>query len=262
MKSLYKKIFKQNQIDFGQPYEITTPLIDDIMPMIAELEEEPPEPFDPEEEGNNIVLRAREEADYIIKSAYEEALHIKASAESESLQNRTRIYEEAKQAGFEEGYRQSMEQHRGWVEEAAALQASAKQRYDEALWSLEEDMLNMVLATTRKVVHEELTIHPESIVSLIQQGIQCCTNRDDLIVRVAPQHYDIALDHKEQLMGAVEGLHELQLKSDSSLKPGDCVVETAYGSIHAGIEKKLDKIQQAFFKIVHASTSQLDEVAR
>jgi flagellar assembly protein FliH len=51
-------------------------------------------------------------------------------------------------------------------------------------------------------------------------------------------------------MGTVEGIGELNIKKDTSLKTGGCIVETAYGTVDASLQTKFKKIESAFRNVI------------
>lgn len=85
---------------------------------------------------------------------------------------------------------------------------------------------------------------------MVRQALEKCSNREDLTIKVSSQDYDFLVENKEKLLSMIDGVGNLDIKRDPALKTGDCLVETSYGNIDAGVQTKIRKIEEAFLKIV------------
>lgn len=253
MKSLYNnKVFKNYQVNLGIPFQVKTPAVnfetikkaESFIP--TEMEEELPLDAKTGEEPELLLQKAREEADLIIKEAHYEALRIIEKTEAEAGESKLQIEEQAREAGYMEGVEEARRQYEGLVQEAAATLEQARMEYRAILESVEADAVNVILDIARKVISDELSTGKEHIMSMVRQAFEKCANRDSLVLRVSPQDYEYLDGNRDELLSMVEGIGELELKRDSSLKVGACIVETPYGSIDAGVETRMRKIEEAF----------------
>jgi flagellar assembly protein FliH len=251
MKSLYNnKIFKNYQINLGIPFQVKAPVVnfETIKKAEAfvsqELEEETLQ--EAGEISVELLQSAREEAELIIKEAHYEALRMIEKTEKEANESRLQIEAEARERGYMEGTEEAQRQYESLVKEAGMVLEQAKVEYRTVLESTEADAVNVILDIARKVIGNELCTNREHILFMVQQAYEKCANRDSILIRVSPQDYEYLDGSREQLLCMVEGIGELDLKKDSSLKPGACIVETPYGSVDAGMETRIRKIEEAF----------------
>ena len=85
---------------------------------------------------------------------------------------------------------------------------------------------------------------------LVKQAFEKCANRENIVLKAAPEDHEFLVNNKDRLLSMVEGVGELEIKKDTSLKPGGCIVETLYGSMDAGIQIKMKKIEEAFRQVI------------
>jgi len=96
----------------------------------------------------------------------------------------------------------------------------------------------------------EISTNKEVILSLIKQAFEKCSSKENVVLKVSNEDYEYVCANKDVIMGQVEGIGELDIKKDSSLKAGGCIVETPYGTIDAGMETKFKKIENAFRDVI------------
>ncbi len=182
----------------------------------------PAEVCDAREEAARIVERARSEA---------RALREQAEQQAESIRERAR----------EQGRRQGRA-------EAAALVARAAAARDRALAEAEKQMVEIALAAARRIVGEQLRVHPESIVSVVAPLLERARLARRIRIRVSPPD-------EEALRQALSALQEhagLQcapsIEPDESIEQGGCVLETDVGLFDARIEVQIEALGRALEK--------------
>lgn len=257
---MYNKVYKSEQISVGIPVQIRPVINFQTIKKISDgLEDEENKEItegdmedieDVKITSENIIRKANEEAETIIKEAELEAQRILEAAENEALSKREAIEEEARQKGFEIGYEEAKSLYEDLLSEAEFIKQHANAEYNEVMAGLEEDAIEMVMDIARKVIGVEVTLNKDNILSLARQALEKCSNREEITLKVSSQDYDFLVDNKERLLSMVEGIGDLEIKKYPSLSPGACLVETPYGSVDAGVETKLRKIEEAFMKVV------------
>ena len=256
---MYNKIFKSDQVSLGIPVQIRVPVNFQTIKMAYkpeakedsdELEKEAAEAEEDNSENyEDIIQKAKEEAEAIIEEAELEAQRILESAEIEAFNRKQSIEDESRQKGFETGYEEAKSMYEDLLSEAEFVKEHASVEYCEIMAGIEKDALELIMNIAEKVIGEEISLNKENIISIVGQALEKCSNREEIAVKVSVQDYDFLVDNKEKLLSMVDGIENLEIKRDHSLKPGDCLVETPYGSIDAGVQTKLRKIEEAFMKL-------------
>lgn len=249
MRSLYNKVFKNNQVTYGRPFQMRIPLnLQNIAQLDADSEmnenadstdELPPEPED-------LLEKAKDECELIIKEAGFEADRLLEQARLEAEERAEKLAEEAWQKGYAEGMEAAREQNEAILAEAEQIRQSAAEEHESILAGLEAEIVDLVLGIARKAVAGEMATNREVILQLIGDALPNCSNKNGAVLRVSSVDCDFLNENMEKLAAMAEGADGLEIKKDSTLKPGDCIVETAFGSIDAGVSTRMDKIEEAF----------------
>ena len=255
MRSLSSKVVKNNQITYGMPYQIRIPynlqrladqsmLSQNIEDTVSSHEfhgEDEPLPS-PEE----ILEQARKECDILLNEAQQKADQLLEQTIAEAERKSRELQEEAWQKGYAAGVESANTQYEAILGEAERIRESASQEHDAILASLESEVLELVMKITRKALAGELATNKEIIIQLVQDSLPGCSNKTGAVLKVSPADHDYLNQHIDQLCETVEGADELEIKRDSTLKPGDCIIETQMGSVDAGVNTRLEKIEEAF----------------
>lgn len=260
---MYSKIFKSNEISLGEPVQIKIPANFQAIKMAYKLDvKSDSEAYEKKalklEKSNSknieeIIQGAKNESESIIKAAEIKAQKMIEAAEKQVNERIQAIEEEARQKGFEKGYEQGYQEakkmYEDLISEAELIREQANIEYNKIMSEIEADAIELVMDIARKVIGEEITLNKEHLIYLASEALGKSSNRDNIVLKVSTQDYDYLVDNKEKLLSMVEGVGNLDIKRDPALKTGDCIVETPYGSIDAGVETKLMKIEEAFMKM-------------
>lgn len=202
------------------------------------------------ESYNEIIDRAKEEAETIIKEAEREAVKLIEVAQVEGDKLKKSIEDEARAEGFKKGYEEAKRQYENLIEEAELIKKNAEEEYRELLNGVEKDAVNVILDIAKKVIGEEVSLNKENILQVLRKGFEKCSNKEDIIIKVASIDHDFVVNNREKILSLTEGIGKLDIKKDPSLNAGDVIIETPYGTVNAGVSTKLKKIEDAFIKLI------------
>jgi flagellar assembly protein FliH len=242
---LYNKLFKNNQVTYGRPYQVKLP--DNLLKFTDDPDgkadgiDEPLSEASPEE----LLRRAEKKAETIITEAKTEAQSIIEQTRARAEQEAEAIAEEAWQRGYAEGMEAAAAQNRSILEEAEKIKQNAAEEYEMILAGMEADILELAVRIARKAVAGELKTNRDVILQLVSSALAECSEKKGAVIRVSPEDYDHLNENMERLAQLSEGADELDIRPDGSMQPGDCTVETPLGSIDAGAETRLEKIEEA-----------------
>ncbi len=247
---MYNKVFKNNQVTYGRPYQIKIPV--NLQALAEEAEEELRISLEKEEvESREVILeKAREEAALIIKEAEYEAARIIEEAVAEAGNSKKAIFEEAWQKGYDEGNQSAKEQYEGIICEADSIRDSAREEHDQVLAGMETEIIALVNEVARKVIGNELATSPDTVIHLARQAIDMCSNKNDVVLKVAPEDYEYIEENGDRFKEIIPCSADVAVKQDFSLEPGACIVDTPFGSVDAGVGTRLQKIEEDFREIL------------
>ncbi len=265
---MFNRVFKNGQISYGVPFQVKIPITDETN-AVDDMENNPDENFmadnmddfgieadepietEPVEKTPEQILEiAQTEADSLLSEAETEASKIIEAARSEAAVRAVQIEEEAWQKGYAEGIEAAAKQYEETLEEADGIRREAATEHDKLLADMEDEIISMVISVSRKVVARELELDKESILSLVKQAIDQCSNKSSISVKVSPDDYECLMEKKDKLLATLEGVGDIEIRQELSLKAGACIIETPFGNMDAGVNTKLRMIEEAFNEIL------------
>lgn len=243
---MYNRVFKNNQVTYGRPYQVQIPVT--IHKLNIETEAEEPDTDEISESADPEVMLAntRHECEMIMREAELEADRLIEEARRKASEEAQKITEEAWQKGYAEGMDAAAEQSRDILAKAEQMRSDIQKEHEEMISGMEEEMLGLVMAVARKVVAGELTTGRDVIVRMIRDAMPKCSNKDGAVLRVSPGDAENLIENRDELLSGIEGADTIEIKKDSTLRQGDCIIETQFGSVDAGVNTRLDKIEEAF----------------
>ncbi|CEM60826.1 flagellar assembly protein FliH [Treponema phagedenis] len=235
-----------------------------------------------EKEKAQLQARAQAEADQIIKNAEkaafnevkrqndqaQEALHeaeIKAKAIldeakekaekilEEAEQNKENVtkqgYDEGFESGREEGFEKGQLEVNRLIERLHKIIETSMNRRQEILAETEQQIIDLVILMTRKIVKVISENQRNVISNNIVHALRRVKGRADVVIRVNLADFDMTTKHKEQFIAAAENIKGITILEDTSVDPGGCIVETDFGSVDARIASQLHELEQRILEI-------------
>ncbi len=170
------------------------------------------------------------------------AQEIVARAEEEAAeQKRTLAAEgeialkEAEARGFEAGLHK-------WTEQLALLNQELQRVEKE----VHEQILPLALKAARKIVGEEMKLHPDRIADIVAHAIRPVVQHKKVILYV--NHNDLTQleEAKPRLKQLFEHLESFSIRERDDVEPGGCLIETEAGILNAQLEQQWRALEAAF----------------
>lgn len=180
----------------------------------------PPTPVQAEAEAEQIIARARSLAVTIEKEARENSSRLVAAEVEKEI---TRAVEPWHL------------QLSDTLEEIGGLREAITTRS-------ERELVRLAIEIAKKVVHREVTIDNEIVMTLARIGISRMHNRVAATIHLHPDDFAYVTTHRDSL----DAGHALELVEDRSIGRGGCLVQTEMGDIDTRIEQQFAEIERAF----------------
>ncbi|HEX2582607.1 MAG TPA: HrpE/YscL family type III secretion apparatus protein [Chlamydiales bacterium] len=175
-------------------------------------------------------------------STLQEAAEILTEVQKEALEYRKSVTAEAekiKELAFQEGF-----------QEALASLNKHLLLLDDELKKLREDIqkkiLPLAISAARKIMGEELKLHPERIVDIVMNSLKPVTQHRKVVIYVNKFDLDQLEAAKSQIKKVFEHLESLSIQERSDIEPGGCMIETEAGIINAQLENQWRSLEIAF----------------
>ncbi len=196
-----------------------------------------------------IRTTAEQESAEMLRKAQEEADALVADAQAE----RQRITDDAYKAGFDEGQEKgfaegNMEAQR-LIDRLHVIMDRIMDKRQEILEETEQQIVELVLLMTRKVVKIISENQRNVVMSNVLQALRKVRGRGDVTVRVNLADVKLTTEHTKEFMATVENIQGITIVEDSSIDRGGCIVETDFGAIDARISSQLAELEQRILEI-------------
>ena len=167
---------------------------------------------------------------------------------------------DARRGSFEAGREQGRKEGRQAEREAqaAALAASEQRRAQQAatliesfaaerdryLRAVEHEVVELALAVAARILRREAQMDPLLLTGAVRVALGQLSASTEMRLRVPPADLAMWTD----AMALLPNLHaKPRVEAGEGLRLGECVVETALGSVDLGIRSQLGEIERGFF---------------
>lgn len=119
------------------------------------------------------------------------------------------------------------------------------------LKDLEEDIIQLVITIYEKVLNKKAEEDEELIVSLILNGIDNLEISERLTIIISQEDYDMVNKSKDIILAKASLIDELDIRINSDMEKGDCILETSKGSVNVSIKNQLDEVRDLLISILN-----------
>lgn len=156
------------------------------------------------------------------------------------------IKKEATEKGYEEGYKEAQTQAAAEAEEAQRKTEDAimglKSATDTVYDQVSDSVLDLALFIAEQIIHIELDRNDEAFLGLVRETLTKVKNQNHIVLRVSKDEYErLFADPHSDVVTELKN-SGIEIRQDLSLQSGDCIAETQFGTINAGIKTQLKKL--------------------
>lgn len=197
------------------------------------------------------VLRqeAQDEADTLLDKARRDAEAILAEAKTRVEEQEKNGYDEGFKKGREEGFREGNIEAQRLIDRLHVIIERTMDKRQEILSETEQQIVDLVLLMTRKIVKVISENQRNVVVSNVVQALRKVKGRGDVIVRVNLNDVGMTSQHTKDFLSAAENVKNITVVEDSTIDRGGCVVETDFGAIDARIVSQLNELEQRILEV-------------
>ncbi len=250
-------IYKRGQINMGNPYEVKHPANEAAKKELASAQEEGAAgsefeliDFKSAQYIEKAREEARSEARLILEEAELEAQRYMDEAYAKALQEAESLAQKASEEGFAHGEEMARQQYQEILEEAESYKERCKSEYEATLAAMEKDILSLVTEIAGKVIGHMVQNHEETIVGIVSETLNASTELEHVVIKVSSEDYAYLSSHEGDIRARVRDLNQLEIKQDSTLEKGSCVIDTGIGIMDGSASTRLALIKEAFFEVL------------
>jgi flagellar biosynthesis/type III secretory pathway protein FliH len=180
-----------------------------------------------------------------MEDAARQARALVAAAEAEA----SRIRDESRATGYEEGFAAAREDARAQLAPSAAAMAQAlaavRALEADATERVERHAVELALQISEKVVAGTIAAQPERLLDVVRGSLRTIVERERVTLLVHPEDLDLMRDGVADVTGSLGGIEHLEVQEERRVGRGGAIVRTSLGEVDARIETKLERARAA-----------------
>ena len=203
---------------------------------------------DADTQSEIIIQAAKNEGDQILKNARDEADEMKVKAVQSG-------HDEGYKDGHKEGKEAAKKELADTIKQANAKAQKtikdAKEATADYFVRAEQDIANVVMLAIEKILPQHFLDVPQVVLPVVREAIKNVRDQKEVKVHVCPDSYDMVLMARAEFQGMLtDGTAVLEVVSDESLQPGDCVIETPNGGVDARLLTQIELMKNSIQSVL------------
>lgn len=238
---------QSDKINFGNSFIVSSDssrLTDDELKQAKQIAEK-------------IINDAKQKALLIEGEASTKAQQIISQSEAEANAKVEEITAEARKKGYEAGYNDGFEKITTEMEDKFInLNNFAKSEFEfknRIIKSMHTDILDLVIALSKKVCANELVQNPELLEKLTLAAISQLKEKENITVIVNPIMAEKIYCVSDKLKETVKTLENIKIIEDNSVSKDGTIVESVGSRVDSGLCAQIDKISQALYNELNST---------
>ena len=119
---------------------------------------------------------------------------------------------------------------------------------DKVMRESEDELLNLVMMVSRKVILREARADRSILESMIRSAVAGLSERDRITVRLNPDDYAMITSGHGEFFRQELKSDQMRFNADAAVLPGNCQIDTEMGTMDASIDAQLDEILRRLFE--------------
>ena len=193
---------------------------------------------DAQKEAEKIISEANAQKEQILQEAEKKVSDMKAQAEQNGYQQ-----------GYDEGIKSGEQSVNMLISRLHKMVEAVMRRREEILKETEQQIVELVILMTRKVVKIISETQKTTIMSNILAALKKVKTRGKVMLHVNMEDLKVSATNVEEFIKRVENVEEITVVEDSTVEKGGCIVETDFGAIDARISSQLSELEEKIMEI-------------
>lgn len=199
--------------------------------------------------AEKILQDAKMQSERLLTATSQEIARMKILAAEEGERLKVEAMEEGKQQGLAEAQHQIADQLQQAAESCNTIMEAALLEARQTVLGAENQIVELVLAISRKIIYDELDDRPEVILGIVRAALERVRDQNHINIHVSLDDYERILQARNELQSIVGAEQILIITADTVLVRGGCMIETSFGTVEAGVDTQLESIRRALQEI-------------
>ena len=201
------------------------------------------------EDSEAAKAQAQAQADQIVDNARKEAEQIIQNAHAEEEKIKSEASEKGYVQGREDGLKTGEEEINRITERMRKMLEAIMNRREEILRETEQQIVELVILMTRKVVKIISETQKTTVVSNVLAALKKVKTRGNVVLHVNTEDLKITSANTNEFIKRIENIQGITVMEDSTVEKGGCIVETDFGAIDARIASQLSELENKILEV-------------
>ncbi len=201
------------------------------------------------EDSEAAKAQAQAQADQIVDNARKEAEQIIQNAHAEEEKIKSEASEKGYAQGREDGLKSGEEEINRITERMRKMLEAIMNRREEILRETEQQIVELVILMTRKVVKIISETQKTTVVSNVLAALKKVKTRGNVVLHVNTEDLKITSANTNEFIKRIENIQGITVMEDSTVEKGGCIVETDFGAIDARIASQLSELENKILEV-------------
>lgn len=201
------------------------------------------------EDSEAAKAQAQAQADQIVDNARKEAEQIIQNAHAEEEKIKSEAFEKGYAQGREDGLKSGEEEINRITERMRKMLEAIMNRREEILRETEQQIVELVILMTRKVVKIISETQKTTVVSNVLAALKKVKTRGNVVLHVNTEDLKITSANTNEFIKRIENIQGITVMEDSTVEKGGCIVETDFGAIDARIASQLSELENKILEV-------------
>ncbi len=112
---------------------------------------------------------------------------------------------------------------------------------EKILTEAEDDLLRLSALVAKQVIQHEVSLDRNILVRFVSEALREITDQE-IMIHFNPEDYRTVNSNRNLYLGATNDKRQITIKSDDSVSPGGCLIDTTTGQVDTRIETQLAEI--------------------
>ncbi len=208
------------------------------------------------QDGRNVLksasLKEKEEIDKEIEKAREELVQVRMQADQMMKEASVQIevmrkdtLKKAQDEGYQEGYDRGMAETEALKAEYLSRKDELEREYEDRYRELEPKFIESLTGIYEHIFKVDLSAYGEIVSNLLIDAMQRIDNIRNYIVHVSKKDFAKVSGEKERILEETGTLADnLEIVSDMTLSPSQCMIETEGGVYDCSLGTELEELKR------------------
>ncbi len=201
------------------------------------------------DQGQVIRQQAEDQAKSIVEAAEKQASELIAATKAKMDEQLKDGYNDGFKKGQEAGFREGNLEAQRLTDRLHTMIERMMDKRQEILAETEQQIVDLVLLMTRKIVKVISENQRNIVVSNVVQALRKVKGRGDVTIRVNLNDVAMTTQHIKDFLTTAENIKNITVVEDSTIDRGGCVIDTDFGAIDAKIVSQLNEIEQRILEV-------------